>query len=36
MRLVIQRVSDAEVKVDGKIVRKYRKRFFGFTWNKSR
>ncbi len=33
MRLVVQRVSNAKVEVDGKITRTNRKRFYGFMWN---
>ena len=33
MRLVVQRVTEAEVKVDGKITRKNWERIFSFTWN---
>ena len=32
MRIVVQRVSKASVKVDGKITRKNRKRIFSFAW----
>ena len=36
MKLVVQRVSSASVKVDNKITRKNRKRLFSFTRNKRR
>ena len=32
MRLVVQRVSEAEVKVDGKETRQNWKRIFSFAW----
>ena len=33
MKIVVQRVSEAEVKVDGKVTRKNWKRFSSFAWN---